>query len=54
MSEEVASDMIHYKERHIFFYIYDMENIIENKKCFAETYEKKNVDNKDIHIIIDA
>lgn len=52
LSEEVASDIVHYNDGHIFFYIYDKDKIISNDHCFIETYENKKVDDKDIHVII--
>lgn len=52
LSEEVAADILHYKERHLFFYIYDKEKIIANNRCFINTYEGMRVEGKDIHVII--
>lgn len=50
LSEEVASDMVHYKEKYIFFYIYDKESIIKNPVDFKKTYEEKNIDGKKVFV----
>ena len=52
LSEEVASDITHYDNDYLFFYIYDKENIIKNKFNFIQTYESKKVDEKRIHVPI--
>lgn len=50
LSEEIAADMIHYKNRHILFYIYDKASVIKNAVDFQKTYENKCVEGK--HIIV--
>lgn len=52
ISEEIAADIIHYKEHILFFFIYDKENIITVPQNFKNTYEEKDVDGKTVHIII--
>ena len=52
ISEEIGSDMIHYKEQQIFFYIYDKDNVIQSPSNFKKTYEDTSVDGKQIHVII--
>ena len=52
LSEEVASDITHYDNDYLFFYIYDKENIIKNKFNFIQTYESKKVDEKRIHVVV--
>ena len=50
-SEEIKADMVHYKQREIYFFIYDKKKIIKNIESFKNTYESKFSDKK-IHIII--
>lgn len=52
LSEEIASDIVHYSNKYIFFYIYDKENIIKNPINFKNTYEKKEIEQKEILIEI--
>ncbi len=52
LSEEVASDIIHYSNRCLYFYIYDKCGIIENGNCFKSNYEQKKVDGKEIYLVI--
>ena len=47
--EELEADMVHAK--HIYFFIYDKEKIIENPRLFRNIYENK-VKGKQIHIVI--
>lgn len=49
--EEVEADMVHYRYKDIFFFIYDKSKIISNPLNFKNTYETKT-DNKNIYIII--
>lgn len=48
LSEEIGSDILHYKYNNIFFFIYDKEKIIKNLTAFRNTYNRtfdgKNVD----------
>lgn len=41
LTEEIGSDIYHYKYDNIFFFIYDKEKIIKNKTAFENTYNKK-------------
>lgn len=52
LSDEVAADIVHYSNHHIFFYIYDRKNIIKNAQNFKQTYEQKRIENKDIHVFL--
>lgn len=52
LSEEIASDMVHYEAGNLFFYIYDKAGIISNIASFKSTYESKNIPGKNIQIII--
>ena len=49
--EELEADMVHYHAKHIYFFIYDKEKIIENPRLFRNIYENK-VKGKQIHIVI--
>lgn len=49
--EEMEADMVHYHAKHIYFFLYDKEKIIENPQLFRNIYENK-VKGKQIHIII--
>ena len=49
--EEMEADMVHYHAKHIYFFIYDKEKIIENPQLFRNIYENK-VKEKQIHIVI--
>lgn len=50
LSEEIASDIIHYGNKYIFFYIYDKENVVKNALDFQKTYESKNVEGKKVFV----
>ena len=52
LSEEVASDMIHYDCGRLYFYIYDKANIISSPLSFRKTYEQKSVEGKHISMVI--
>lgn len=52
LSEKIAADMIHYKNRHILFYIYDKASVIKNAVDFQKTYENKCVEDKYIIVRI--
>lgn len=52
LSEEIASDMIHYECSALYFYIYDKAGIISNAASFKQTYEAKSIDRKVIKISI--
>lgn len=54
LSEEVASDMVHYACDRLYFYVYDKAGIIHNPIRFKETYENKNIDGKWVKMIIYA
>ena len=51
LTEEIASDMVHYTANHIFFFIYDKNKIIKNPQAFKDAYEK-NVNDKTTYIIL--
>lgn len=51
LTEEIAADMIHYQSKHIFFFLYDKNKIIDNPYAFRSTYQR-GMDGKDIRIII--
>lgn len=38
LTEEIGSDIFHYKYTNIFFFIYDKEKIIKNRTSFINTY----------------
>lgn len=40
LTEELASDAFHYKSKHLFFFIYDKEKIIQNVDSFTKTYKR--------------
>lgn len=41
LSEELGSDIYHYKTGKLFFYIYDKEGIIKNAEAFEKNYTKE-------------
>ena len=51
LKEQIAADITHYKEKEIYFFIYDKEKMIDSPEAFREAYESKGGD-KDIHIVI--
>ena len=51
LMEEIASDMVHYHAKIIYFFIYDKDKIIKNREAFINTYEKA-VYGRKIHIIL--
>lgn len=38
LTEEIGSDIFHYKYNNIFFFVYDKEKIIKNTNAFSNTY----------------
>ena len=52
LGEEIASDMIHYGNKHIFFYIYDQNRVIKNVENFKRVYEEKKVGHKMIYMFV--
>ena len=52
LSEEIASDMVHYEAATLFFYIYDKAGVIQNSSSFIKTYEEKDFGRKQIKVII--
>lgn len=51
LGEQIKADILHYKHKVIYFFIYDKEKIINNPLLFKEIYEKL-VSDKTIYIII--
>lgn len=51
LGEEIKADMVQYKQKNIYFFIYDKSKIIKNPLLFKEEYEKMEP-NKNIYIII--
>lgn len=51
LGEQIKADMVHYKQKNIFFFIYDKDKIIKNPLVFKESYEKM-VSEKKIFVII--
>lgn len=51
LTEEIGSDIFHYKYNNIFFFVYDKEKIIKNIDAFSSTYNGK-FGNKNINTII--
>lgn len=51
LTEEIGSDIYHYKYNNIFFFIYDREKIVKNKVAFENTYNKR-IEEKNINTII--
>lgn len=51
LGEEIKADMVQYKQKNIYFFIYDKSKIIRNPLLFKEEYEKMEP-NKNIYIII--
>ena len=52
LSEEIASDMVHYENKNQFFYIYDSKKIISNVYNFCHTYEQKSINDKKIEVVV--
>ncbi len=51
LGEEIKADMVHYKQKEIYFFIYDKNKIIKNMESFKNAYESM-LNEKKIHIII--
>ena len=51
LSEEVASDIVHYDNKNIFFLIYDKARIIDNIDVFRDTYEKTDM-SKNVKVFV--
>lgn len=53
LTEELGSDAFHYNTEHVFFFIYDKENIIKNVDAFVVNYKReKNKFGKNVETII--
>jgi len=52
LSEELASDIVHYEAARLLFYIYDKAGVIQNTTSFIKTYEEKDLGQKQIKVII--
>ena len=52
LSEEIASDIIHYGTDKLYFFIYDKEDVIANAVSFIRSYEEINVDGKSVRLVI--
>lgn len=50
LTEEIGSDIFHYKYKNIFFFIYDKEKIIKNIDAFTNVYNI-NFDSKKINTV---
>ncbi len=51
LGEQIKADMVHYRQREIYFFIYDKNKIIKNMESFKKAYESM-INEKNIHIII--
>lgn len=53
ITEELGSDIFHYKSNNLFFFIYDKEKIIKNVDAFTKVYTKRDDNfNKNIETIV--
>ena len=52
ISEEIASDMVHYNCDRLYFYILDKAGVIKNPLSFKRAYEKKRIDDRSVRVII--
>ena len=51
LTEEVGSDICHYTDKHIMFFIFDKQKIINNPDAFEANYSKP-FDGKDVEVYI--
>ncbi|MDE5700027.1 MAG: hypothetical protein K2I96_21910, partial [Lachnospiraceae bacterium] len=51
LESQIKEDMVHYKQKNIFFFIYDKDKIVRNPPAFKECYEKMMVE-KNIFVVI--
>ena len=51
LAEEIEADIVHYNADHIYFYVYDKQKIIRDRKAFETTFNK-NFDGKQIEVIV--
>lgn len=51
LTEEIGSDIFHYKYKNLFFFIYDKEKIIKDIDHFNKEYNKK-INEKNINTIV--
>lgn len=51
LTEELESDIVHYKAGYIYFYIYDKEKIIKDRQNFKTNFNR-NFDGKKVTVII--
>ncbi|WP_025683845.1 hypothetical protein [Paenibacillus maysiensis] len=53
LTEQLGSDAFHYREKYVYFFIYDKDKIIGNVDAFCKTYHKSlDIDGKQIETII--
>lgn len=52
LTEELGSDIFHYKTKNLFFFIYDKEKIIKNVDAFVKAYTIKEDLNKNVETIV--
>lgn len=51
LESQIKEDMVHYKQKNIFFFIYDKDKIVRNPPAFKECYEEMMV-GKNIYVVI--
>ncbi|TKH45853.1 hypothetical protein C1I60_05240 [Paenibacillus terrae] len=53
LTEQLGSDAFHYREKYVYFFIYDKDKIVDNVDAFCKTYHKSlEIDGKQIETII--
>lgn len=51
LGEQIKADIVHYRQKEIYFFIYDKCKIIKNVVSFKKAYESMTTE-KEVHIII--
>ena len=51
LESQIKNDMVHYKQKNIFFFVYDKNKIIKNPPAFKESYEEM-MEEKNIYVVI--
>ena len=52
LTEQIAADIFHYKQKYLFIYIYDKEKIIKDKDAFESAYSRRTEEKQVFTIVL--
>jgi len=52
LTEQIAADIFHYKQKYLFIYIYDKEKIIRDKDSFESAYSRMTEEKQVFTIVL--